>query len=141
MLLKALAVKCGPHALQVVARGVDGAGADQVLEGLGHAAAQGCCDSRRSSLLSRSGESRPLALAWPIGAVYAGVWLGLLAATRFSSLAGMCAAVSAPLTALAIGRTELVPVLAALAVLVIVLHRANIARLRAGTEPKVGSKA
>ncbi len=83
-----------------------------------------------------------LGLAWPIGAVYAAVWLGVLGATRFSSLAGISAAVSAPLAAFATGRSELVPVLAALALLVTLLHRANIARLRAGTEPRIGgSKA
>ena len=82
-----------------------------------------------------------LGLAWPIGAVYAEVWVGMLAASRISSLAGMSAALSAPIAAMAIGRWEFVPVLAALALLVIVLHRANIARLRAGTEPKVGAKS
>jgi glycerol-3-phosphate acyltransferase PlsY len=82
-----------------------------------------------------------LGLAWPIGAVYAAVWLGVLAATRFSSLAGISAAVSAPLAAFATGCGEFVPVLAALALLVTLLHRANIARLRAGTEPKVGAKS
>jgi glycerol-3-phosphate acyltransferase PlsY len=81
-----------------------------------------------------------LGLAWPIGLAYAAVWLGMLAATRISSLAGMSAAVAAPIAAGLLGHWPLVPVLAALAVLVLVLHRANIARLRAGTEPKVGSK-
>jgi glycerol-3-phosphate acyltransferase PlsY len=81
-----------------------------------------------------------LGLAWPIGAVYAAVWLGMLAATRISSLSGMSAAVSAPIAAWALGYTEFVPVLAILALLVVWLHRANIGRLRAGTEPKVGSK-
>ncbi len=81
-----------------------------------------------------------LGLAWPVGAAYAAVWLGMMALTRISSLAGMSAALSAPLAALALGRFELVPVLAALALLVLMLHRANIARLRAGTEPKVGPK-
>ena len=80
-----------------------------------------------------------LGLAWPVGAAYAVVWLGMLALTRISSLAGMSAALAAPVTALAIGRSELAPVLAALAALVIFLHRANIARLRAGTEPRIGS--
>jgi acyl phosphate:glycerol-3-phosphate acyltransferase len=80
-----------------------------------------------------------LGLAWPIGLAYAVTWLGMLAITRVSSLSGMSAAVVAPLAALAIGRAELAPVLAALAVLVLWLHRANIARLRAGTEPKIGS--
>ncbi len=81
-----------------------------------------------------------LSLAWPIGAAYAVVWLGMLAVTRISSLSGMSAAVAAPIAAWATGHADFVPVLAALALLVIWLHRANIARLRAGTEPRVGSK-
>ncbi len=80
-----------------------------------------------------------LGLAWPIGLAYAAAWLGLLAVTRISSLSGMSAAVIAPLAALATGHAAFVPVLAALAVLVLWLHRANIARLRAGTEPRIGS--
>lgn len=80
-----------------------------------------------------------LGLAWPIGLAYAVTWLGMLAATRISSLGGMSAAVVAPLAALATGHAELAPVLAVLAVLVLWLHRANIARLRAGAEPRVGS--
>jgi glycerol-3-phosphate acyltransferase PlsY len=81
-----------------------------------------------------------LGLAWAIGGVYAAVWLGMLGLTRTSSLGGMSAAVSAPLAALAFGYHAFVPVLAGLAVLVVWLHRANIRRLLAGTEPKVGKK-
>ena len=81
-----------------------------------------------------------LGLAWPLGAAYAVTWLGMLAFTRISSLAGMTAAVAVPLVAWATGRAELIPVLGTIAVLVLVLHRQNIARLRAGTEPKIGSK-
>ena len=81
-----------------------------------------------------------LGLAWPIGAVYAGVWLGMLAITRVSSLSGMAAAVAAPVAALVLGKPELAPVLAAIAVIVLILHRANIQRLLTGTEPRVGSK-
>jgi glycerol-3-phosphate acyltransferase PlsY len=80
-----------------------------------------------------------LGLAWPIGVAYAVTWLGLLAVTRISSLAGMSAAGVAPIAALLTGHGDLAPVLVLLAVLVLWLHRANIARLRAGTEPKVGS--
>ncbi len=79
-----------------------------------------------------------LGLSWPIGAVYAVVWLGTLAITRVSSLAGMSAAVAAPIAALAFGHELYTIVLALLALLVLWLHRANIARLRAGTEPEVG---
>ena len=81
-----------------------------------------------------------LGLAWAIGGIYAAVWLGLLGLTRTSSLGGMSAAVSAPLAAWALGHAAFVPVLAGLAMLVVWLHRANIGRLLAGTEPKVGQK-
>lgn len=82
-----------------------------------------------------------LGLAWPIGLAYAATWIGLLAATRISSLAGMSAAVIAPFAALLTGHIDLAPVLGVLALLVLWLHRANIGRLRAGTEPKVGKKS
>lgn len=79
-------------------------------------------------------------LAWQLGLAYAAIWVVMLAVTRISSLSGMTAAAAVPLVAWAIGRPELVPVLGAIALIVVVLHRANIARLRAGTEPKIGSK-
>jgi glycerol-3-phosphate acyltransferase PlsY len=79
-----------------------------------------------------------LGLAWPIGLAYAATWLGMLAITRTSSLAGMSAAVIAPVAALLTGHGEFAPVLVLLAILVVWLHRANIDRLRAGTEPKIG---
>lgn len=81
-----------------------------------------------------------LGLAWPIGLAYAVTWLGMLAVTRISSLAGLTAALAAPLAAWWLGYMSYVPVLGAIAVLVFALHRANIGRLLAGTEPKVGSK-
>lgn len=82
-----------------------------------------------------------LGLAWPIGLAYAVTWLGVLGISRYSSLGGMSAAVAAPLAAALLGFAAYVPVLALLALLVVFLHRENIARLRAGTEPKVGKKA
>jgi len=81
-----------------------------------------------------------LGLAWPLGLVYAGTWLVMLALTRISSLSGLTAAVAVPVAAWLLGHTALVPVLAGIAALIFVLHRANIQRLIAGTEPKVGSK-
>ncbi|MGJ0237847.1 glycerol-3-phosphate 1-O-acyltransferase PlsY [Novosphingobium fluoreni] len=78
-------------------------------------------------------------LAWPIGLVYAGLWLGMLAITRISSVGGMSAAVGAPIAALVLGYPAYAPALAILAVLVVWMHRANIARLRSGTEPRIGS--
>jgi glycerol-3-phosphate acyltransferase PlsY len=77
-------------------------------------------------------------LGWPIGVAYGLVWLAVLAMTRISSLAGMSAVVAAVIAAALLGFLEFVPVLAAIALLVIGLHRENIRRLMAGEEPRVG---
>ncbi len=81
-----------------------------------------------------------LGLAWGIGGLYAGVWIAVLALTRISSLSGICAAVAAPVASYVLGWPEHVPALAFLALLVLWLHRTNIKRLIAGTEPKIGQK-
>ncbi|MFT4057335.1 MAG: glycerol-3-phosphate 1-O-acyltransferase PlsY [Novosphingobium sp.] len=78
-------------------------------------------------------------LAWPVGLAYAVTWIGLLATVRISSVAGMTAAVVAPLAAFVLGYPQAGLVLTVIAGLVLFLHRENIARLRAGTEPRVGS--
>ena len=80
-----------------------------------------------------------LGLGWPIGLAYAGVWIGVLAVARISSLAGISAAVAGPIAAVLLGETRFVPVLAAIAALVLWQHRENIARLARGEEPKIGS--
>ena len=77
-------------------------------------------------------------LAWPIGLTYAFVWLSVLAIFRVSSLAGMAAVVAAAAAAPLFGYPQFFPVLAAIAVVIIYLHRANITRLMKGDEPKVG---
>ena len=79
-------------------------------------------------------------LAWPIGLTYAVAWLSILALFRISSLAGMSAVVAAAGAAPLLGYPEYFPVLAAIAGIIIYLHRANIARLMKGEEPKVGGK-
>ena len=77
----------------------------------------------------------------PIGAaIYAVVWIGLLLTVRISSVAGMIAALSAPVSAAVLGERLLFPMFLAFALVVVWKHKANIARLKAGTEPKVGKK-
>ncbi len=78
-------------------------------------------------------------LAWPLGAVYAVVWIGLLVVTRISSVAGMGAVIAAALAAWGFGWPTFGKVLVLVAVLIVFLHRENIRRLMAGTEPKVGA--
>jgi glycerol-3-phosphate acyltransferase PlsY len=73
-------------------------------------------------------------------AIYAAVWLGLLIVLRISSVAGMVAAISAPISAAVFGEQLLFPMFLGFALLVIWKHRENIVRLKAGKEPKVGKK-
>ena len=80
-------------------------------------------------------------LGWPIGLAYALVWLSVLGLMRISSLAGMSAVCAAALAAAIAGYPQFVPVLVVIAALVITLHRANLRRLAAGTEPRVGSRS
>jgi len=77
---------------------------------------------------------------WPAAAIYAAVWLLLLLTLRISSVAGMAAAVTAPLSAILFNASSLLPLLLGFAVLVLWKHRENILRLRKGTEPRIGSK-
>ncbi len=80
------------------------------------------------------------ALHWPCALLYAAVWLTLLATLRISSVAGMLAAVSAPVSAAYHGRFDLVLLFLALALLVLWKHRENIDRLISGTEPRIGGR-
>jgi glycerol-3-phosphate acyltransferase PlsY len=79
-----------------------------------------------------------VAWGWPLGLTYAIIWLGALFVGRISSLAGMLAAVSAPVSALLFGPAHLVPFALFLAVLVVWRHRENIQRLIRGEEPRIG---
>lgn len=78
------------------------------------------------------------ALHWPAGLVFAFVWLGALFGTKYSSVGGMAAAISAPVAMGVMGRVDLLPVTLALALIVLWRHRENIGRLAKGTESKVG---
>jgi glycerol-3-phosphate acyltransferase PlsY len=77
---------------------------------------------------------------WEGVAMYAAVWLGLLLLVRISSVAGMTAAISAPLSAAIFGEDMRFPMFLAFALLVVWKHRENILRLKAGKEPRVGRK-
>lgn len=79
-------------------------------------------------------------LFWPAALVYALLWFGLLLLLRISSVAGMTAAASAPVTAAVLNEQQIFPMLLGFALLVIWQHRENIRRLAKGEEPRVGKK-
>jgi len=80
-------------------------------------------------------------LFWQAALAYAVIWVGLLLILRISSVAGMAAAASAPVTAAILDEPSLFPMLLGFALLVIWKHRENIRRLARGEEPRVGRKA
>lgn len=82
-----------------------------------------------------------LALDWRVGLAFGLSWLILAAGTRYSSIASLITGLSAPLAAwLLTGRISDAAALACIAVFIILRHKANIARLLAGTEGKIGQK-
>jgi len=81
-----------------------------------------------------------LALYWAAGLLVIATWLGMAALFRISSLSALIAIALAPVFFLLLGYPQYVPVAALLAILVIVMHHANIRRLLNGTEPRIGSK-
>jgi glycerol-3-phosphate acyltransferase PlsY len=77
-------------------------------------------------------------LAPLVGLLGAAVWLVVFALTRYASVSPIVAAAALPLAAVLLGEPWPVLVFSvAAAIAVLVLHRANLARLRAGTETRV----
>ena len=81
-----------------------------------------------------------LALSWPVGLIFCAVWLLIAFAQRMSSLAALTAAATAPIFAFVVVNEWLAGAIAVMAILLFFQHRENIARLMAGTEPKIGSE-
>jgi glycerol-3-phosphate acyltransferase PlsY len=80
-----------------------------------------------------------LALSWPVGLIFCAVWLVIAFAQKMSSLAALTAAATAPIFAFVIVNEWLAGAVAVMAILLFFQHRTNIARLMAGTEPKIGA--
>ncbi len=79
-----------------------------------------------------------LAVAWPAGLGFIAVWLGVAAVTRFSSLAALLASALTPALLYLLHQTSSAIVFALMTVLLWIKHRPNIARLKAGTETRIG---
>ncbi len=78
--------------------------------------------------------------AWPLAVLFCGIWLAAAFLTRYSSLSAIVAAMAVPALAPVVG-LPLAGFLATLmSLLLIAKHNANISRLIAGTEPRIGAK-
>ncbi len=78
------------------------------------------------------------AVAWPVGLACVGTWLAVAAVFRISSLSALVALAAAPVCAWVFDRPETAVMAAGLAALGFIRHRANIARLLKGEEPRIG---
>ena len=76
-----------------------------------------------------------------LGLVTLGIWLAVAFVLRYSSLAALVAAAAAPVVATLLwGGGVLLAVVSIIAMALIIKHWANLQRLMAGTEPKIGAK-
>ena len=80
------------------------------------------------------------ALAWPLGAACCIAWLLGALVTRISSMGALVAAAASTFAMMALGHGDMLVLGAVLTLLIFWRHRGNIARLRAGTEPRIGAK-
>jgi acyl phosphate:glycerol-3-phosphate acyltransferase len=69
---------------------------------------------------------------------FCAIWIAVAAVTRYSSLAALTASIAAPMAVAWNGNVQEAQALLLLSILLWVMHRANIARLVAGTESKIG---
>ena len=81
-----------------------------------------------------------LALAWPAALAMLATWAVSVAIWRISSLAALIAAIVAPFYMYYLAGPLNALLMVILAVLAFIAHRANIARLLNGTEPRIGAK-
>ena len=82
-----------------------------------------------------------LGLNWPGALAFCSVWLLVAILSRYSSLSAIIAAVVTPIWLLTVGDYATAILAALLSVLLIYKHRANIHRLVAGEEPRIGAHA
>lgn len=80
-----------------------------------------------------------LALAWPVGIACCLTWLATAAVSRISSLSALVAAASAVLWMVVLGQGQMALLGGLLTLAIFYRHSANIQRIVAGTEPKIGA--
>jgi glycerol-3-phosphate acyltransferase PlsY len=82
-----------------------------------------------------------IAAVWPAGLIAGAIWLVMAKLVKISSLAALTSFALAPVLALLLGGPNVAVLAFAVAVLVFIRHHANITRLLAGTEPRIGQKS
>ncbi|MFC3752531.1 glycerol-3-phosphate 1-O-acyltransferase PlsY [Aquamicrobium ahrensii] len=81
-----------------------------------------------------------IGLAWQVALIFAAIWLLVAVLFRYSSLAALCAAIAVPIALWFIASPQLAGLFALMSVILFIKHRANIQRLAAGTEGRIGAR-
>ncbi|ETW13866.1 hypothetical protein ATO8_03211 [Roseivivax marinus] len=81
-----------------------------------------------------------LGLVWPVGLLTCATWIAAVVMTRVSSVGALTAAAVSTIWMFLIAQFDTVLVGIVMTLLLYWRHRQNLARLRAGTEPKIGQK-
>ena len=81
-----------------------------------------------------------IGLLWPAAVLFCAIWLITAVISRYSSLSALIASFITPIFLWWFGHPALAALFALLTVLLFYMHRANISRLMAGTEGKIGQK-
>ncbi|MBZ9794466.1 glycerol-3-phosphate 1-O-acyltransferase PlsY [Mesorhizobium sp. ES1-4] len=79
-------------------------------------------------------------IAWQVALIFAVVWLVMAFLFRFSSLAALAAAVAVPIALYFMSTPRIAELFVVMSIIVFIKHRANISRLLAGTEGRIGAK-
>jgi glycerol-3-phosphate acyltransferase PlsY len=79
-------------------------------------------------------------LDWRMGLLFLIAWIATAAITRYSSLSALVAVVAIPIVEFFMGDVKIAALAVVMSVIVWIKHRANISRLLAGNESRIGSK-
>jgi glycerol-3-phosphate acyltransferase PlsY len=79
-----------------------------------------------------------LGLYWPAALVFAIVWIAVALITRYSSAAGIAGMIASVIVLALLRSLDLAAIAFVMTLLILWKHRENIARLRAGTEARIG---
>ncbi|RLP23397.1 glycerol-3-phosphate 1-O-acyltransferase PlsY [Mesorhizobium sp. YM1C-6-2] len=79
-------------------------------------------------------------LMWQAALLFLAIWIAVAVAFRYSSLSALIACVVTPVALWFWGQLDLAVLFAVLSIIVFIKHRANISRLLAGSEGKIGAK-
>ena len=81
-----------------------------------------------------------LGFNWIIGLIFLATWIIIAYARKFSSLAALTAAATAPIFAFGLDSLDLAAAISVMTIIIYLKHWPNIRRLWTGTEPKIGSE-